>query len=134
MQLDLLPHRLGIARFEPEADVPEPAASSEWLSTTRTADELSVVCPEEALPHSEQVERGWRALRVRGPLAFDQVGILAELAKTLAGAEVPIFAVSTYDTDYILVKDADLERAMRALNGAGHEVFAPAEGPHQARS
>lgn len=122
MQLDLLPYRLGIARLEPGSRFPTPGSETTWFSVTRTEDELSVVSVEDELPDAEATERGWRGIRVRGPLAFDEVGILASLANTLSEAGVPIFALSTYSTDYVLVKERDLERAVQALKSAGHEI------------
>lgn len=122
MQLDLLPQRLAVARFEPEAELPAKVEAARWLSVTRSENELSVVCPHEVLPEGIKAERGWRALRVQGPLPFELVGILAELSGCLAEAGVPIFAISTYDTDYILVKHKVLAKALAALEAAGHEV------------
>ena len=122
MQLDLIPHRLGIARLKPGSRFPTPGSDTAWLSVTWTQDELSVVTAEDELPDAEAIERGWRGFRVRGPLAFDEVGILATLANTLSEAGVPIFALSTYNTDYVLVKENDLERAVQALENAGHEI------------
>ncbi len=122
MELDLLPLKLAVARYEPGADLPQSVTGSEWSCVTRTRDELSVVCPEAALPENAQGERGWRALKVRGPLPFDQVGIMAALSGCLAEAGVPIFAISTYDTDYLLVKEDRIRRALRALRAAGHQV------------
>lgn len=122
MQLDLLPYRLGIARLNPGSPFPTPNSATTWLSVTWTEDELSVVCAEEDLPDAEASERGWRGFRVRGPLAVDEVGILASLANTLSEAGVPIFALSTFNTDYVLIKEGDLDRAVRALKNAGHEI------------
>ena len=91
-------------------------------SITRTADELSVVCAEAAVPDGMQAERGWRALCVDGPLDFALTGILAGLATALAEAGVSIFAVSTFDTDWLLVKEDQRAEAVRALTEAGHTV------------
>lgn len=89
----------------------------------RTEDELSLVCSEDRIPPAaEKIERGWRMLRVSGALDFSLTGILAQLAGTLADAGIPIFAVSTYDTDYLLIKAAHCERAVTALTEAGHSV------------
>jgi hypothetical protein len=84
-------------------------------SITRTRDELSIVCPEDAVPPDTRVETGWRALVVPGPIPFEQTGVLASIAVPLAAAGISIFAVSTYDTDYVLVREGDVERALRAL-------------------
>jgi hypothetical protein len=92
------------------------------VSITHSGDELSVVCPEERAPEGITAARGWRCLRVVGPLDFALVGILAALAVPLAAAGVSIFAVSTYDTDYLLVPGQDLETAIQALAVAGHTV------------
>ena len=88
----------------------------------RTPDELSVVCAADAVPAGVRAERGWKALAVDGPLAFELTGILAGLTGVLARAGVPLFALSTHDTDLLLVREADLERAVAALRAAGHEV------------
>jgi aminoglycoside 6'-N-acetyltransferase I len=102
---------------------PVPAwTAGDFLSVTRTAEELSVVCPEAAVPEGVQCERGWRCLRVAGAVPFSAVGTLAALAGPLAAAGVSLFAVSTFDTDYLLVKGDHLARAVGALRGAGHVV------------
>lgn len=95
------------------------------VSVTRTQDELSVVCPAEHAPAADQTETGWRLLTVRGPFEFTLTGIMAALAGALAAAGVPLFALSTYDTDHLLVKGDDLGRATTALVEAGHEVVVP---------
>lgn len=89
---------------------------------TRTADELSIVLPEEARRPEWQAETGWRALRVEGTLDFALTGILASLAAPLARAGVSLFAVSTFDTDYVLIRERDLETAKAALAADGHTV------------
>src|SRR5262249_30084183 len=98
------------------ADAPYPIwATGEFVSISRTADELSVVCAEDAVPSKVRCERGWRCLRVAGTIDFGVLGVLASLTGALAGAGVSVFAVSTYDTDYLLVKETDLDRACDAL-------------------
>lgn len=89
---------------------------------TRTADELSVVCAEDAVPAGVQAERGWRALKAHGPFAFTLTGVLAAILSPLAAAGVPIFALSTYDTDYVLVPGDRADDAVAALRDAGHHV------------
>ncbi|MEI2741918.1 MAG: ACT domain-containing protein [Candidatus Competibacter sp.] len=121
--LSVLPHSFVIARLDAQAVVPAAIWSSQgFLSVSRTDEELSVVCSEDVAVTFDKVDRGWRALKIHGPLQFDQVGILASLADPLAAAGIGIFAVSTFDTDYILVKQATLSAALSALQGAGHEV------------
>ncbi|MEN2506760.1 ACT domain-containing protein [Stutzerimonas stutzeri] len=120
----ILPQNFAIARLEPNADLPSAVlASPGFLSITRTADELSIVCAEDAAAGLARVDKAWRAIKVQGPFAFDQTGVLASFLDPLAVAAIGIFAVSTFDTDYILVKSANLEAAVAALKGAGHRLL-----------
>ena len=116
-----MPDTLAVVRLPPDAPIPtwaiEPSA---FASVTRTSGELSIVCPEARVPPGITAERGWRALQIHGPLQFDAVGILAGFASPLADAGISIFAVSTFDTDYVLVKAAQVDRAVEALVAAGH--------------
>ena len=121
-ELDLLPGRYAIARFDAGAAVPAWVHTSAFSSVTRTPAELSVVCDESALPLDLDAERGFRCLGLRGPLEFSEIGILAALTGILANAEISIFALSTYDTDYLLVAEANAERAIQALTESGHVV------------
>ncbi len=123
LTLYLLAETFGICRLERSAAIPAWALEAPWMSITRTSDELSVVCPESSIPDAVQAERGWRALRVAGVLDFSLIGVLASLTAPLAQAGVSVFAVSTYDTDYLLIRAADLSRAMAALRQAGHQVM-----------
>ena len=114
--------RFAVCKLPPDSVVPAWATAGDVFSVTRTGDELSVVCREEALPTGTQAERGWRCLRVAGAMPFTLVGVLASLTGPVARAGVGVFAVSTFDTDYLLVKQADLTVAVAALRGAGHTV------------
>jgi hypothetical protein len=111
-----------VCRLAADAPVPAWAAGGPFASITRTADELSVVCRQEAVPDGVTCERGWRCLRVAGVIDFAAVGVLAALVVPLAGAGISVFAVSTFDTDYLLVKEHDLPRAVEVLRRAGHAV------------
>jgi hypothetical protein len=122
LSLCILPGRLAVCRLAPDAPLPTPSGRARFWSATRTEEELSVVLPEDMAPPNCQAETGWRCLKVIGPLDFGLTGILASLATALAEAGVPIFAISTYDTDYILVKEENLERATKALRDSGHSV------------
>ena len=93
-----------------------------FLSITRTDDELSVVSSSSVVPAGVTAETGWRCLRVEGPLPFELTGVLAALSAPLARAKIPIFVVSTFDTDYLLVRAPDLERVCDALHEEGHSV------------
>jgi len=123
LSLRELEGRFAICRLGPEDEIPAWAlGKADFCSITRTKDELSVVCREDSVPEDTRCERGWRILQVEGPLDFALTGILASIAKPLADAGVSIFAVSTFDTDYILVKETNLALAQRALQSAGHRV------------
>ncbi len=122
LTLELMAGRYAVCRLEPQAPVPAWAESGPFVSVTRTAAELSVVCAEEAVPAGVRCEAGWRCLRVKGPLGFGVTGILASLAGPLASSGVSIFVVSTYDTDYLMVQQRDLDRGVFALERAGHTV------------
>lgn len=93
------------------------------VSITRTPDELSIVCADEAVPPDTTVEDGFKALQVPGPIPFSETGVLARIATPLAAAGISIFAVSTYDTDYVLVREPDLERALEALKRTGRRLI-----------
>ena len=120
--MDLMPGSYAICRLDATAAVPPWATQGGFSSITRTANELSIVCVADGVPAAVHAQRGYRALAVRGPLDFGLVGILASLAGTLAAAAISIFVVSTHDTDYVFVRDADLERALAVLRAAGHSV------------
>ena len=122
LTLQLLPDVLAVCRLAPDTPLPEWAVQAGFVSITRTSDELSVVIPQQRVPDGVQAQRDFRALKVAGPLAFDEIGILAALAGPLASAGISIFAVSTYDTDYVLVRQTDLGKALGVLRGAGHVV------------
>ncbi|NNJ10448.1 ACT domain-containing protein [Chloroflexales bacterium ZM16-3] len=127
MELLLLPEVYAVCRLPAAAEAPAWGAGAGLWSLTRSAEELSLVCAEDGLPAdvgAAVLSRGWRAIRVAGTLDFSLVGVLASLAAPLAEAGVSIFAVSTYDTDYLLVRAADLETAVIALRSAGHHLEA----------
>jgi hypothetical protein len=111
-----------VCRLSADAPIPGWATAGRFCSITRTADELSVVCLGDAVPGGVACERGWRCLRVAGTLPFATVGVLAALTAPLAAAGIPLFAISTFDTDYLLVKDGDFGRAVAVLERAGHVV------------
>ena len=128
LRLHLLPDRLAVCRLDPGAPIPdvahfpETAQGGAFFSVTRTGEEVSIVCSEDSVVPGSRVERGWRCLRVVGPLQFSLTGVLAALAVPLAERGVSIFALSTFNTDYLLVKSDQLETAAAALREAGHEV------------
>jgi len=126
MQLQLLREPFCICRLETNEPVPDWATGA-FVSVTRTPDELSIVCPESTLPEaglplSVKSEPGWRCLKTVGPFQFSEVGIVASLASPLAAAGVPIFVISTFDTDWLLIQQPFLETAIRTLEVAHHSV------------
>lgn len=124
LTLVLLADTLAVCRLAPDALIPA-WARGELVAITRTRAELSLVCAQENVPGTIQCERAWRALRVAGQLDFALTGILAALAAPLADAGISIFAISTFDTDYLLVKQNSLDHAMRVLTQAGHRIEQP---------
>ncbi len=111
-----------ICRLEPISEIPDWCLQGRFLSVTRTPTELSIVCEQDRVPSEVEAARGWRALQVGGPLDLGLTGVLASLASTLANAGVNLFAVSTFETDDLLVPEAKLARASEALRNAGHSV------------
>jgi len=120
--LTLLPDLIAVCRLAPEVPLPAWAMSAPWWSITRTPEELSIVCAERFVPEDVVASRGWRALRFAGPLPLDQTGVLASVTTPLAVARVSVFAVATYDTDYVLIPSAQRAAAIEALERAGHSV------------
>jgi hypothetical protein len=117
-----VPGTFAVCRLGPDVPWPDWVAGGPFSSVTRTAGEVSVVCDQAAVPPGVRSEAGWRCLRVAGTLAFSAVGILAGLVDPLAAAGVSVFVVSTFDTDYVLVQNVDLERLILALRQHGHAV------------
>jgi len=112
----------GICRLEPDVPVPEWALGARFLSVTRTARELSIVCEEAMVPVHVHGERNRRLMQIEGTLGFTLTGVLASVAAPLANAGISVFAVSTYDTDYLLVSNEDLQEATQVLEAAGHAI------------
>ena len=137
MTLILLENTFGVSRLAPDAPVPAWAAGGPFVSITRTPDELSVVFRDDAIPEGVRCERGWQCLRVAGTLDLALVGMLASVLNPLAEAGVSVFVVSTFDTDYLLIKEEKLEAAIEVLGNHGHAVRkdrptnpgGPADGP-----
>ncbi len=118
----LLKDRYAVCRLDSTAEIPDLAEGGEFCSITKTPDELSVVCSEDNLPMGAKCEKGWRVLKIQGLLDFALTGILASAAVILANQKISIFALSTFNTDYILVKEEQINNAITALQEAGHTV------------
>ena len=123
LSLELLPDTLALCRLDARAPIPPWAEQpSRFLTVSRTADEVSITSVQSLIPAEVPCEWDYRAFRVRGPLPLNLIGILAAIADPLAAAGLSIFAISTYDTDYVLVKAQDLEAAFNVLQQAGHQI------------
>jgi uncharacterized protein len=123
LQFRQLPHLYAIVRLDPNCPAPDWARNAVFTSITRTADELSIVCPLTNLPPDVQSQLRWICLKLEGPFPFSQTGVLLSFIAPLSNNRIPIFAVSTFDTDYVLVPEEFSERALRELSKAGHELI-----------
>lgn len=122
LHLSLLPEQLAVCRFAADAGIPAWALSSSFFSITRTTDELSLVCQAHLVPPDVQCEHGWQAFKLHGPFAFDQIGILVAVLQPLAEAGISIFALSTFDTDCVLVRMPQVAQAVIVLREYGHAI------------
>ena len=110
-----------MCRFASDTRIPAWALEGGFFCVVRTRDELSIVCTEDRMPEGAPTERGWLAMKLEGPFPFSMTGVLASFLQPLAEARIPVFAISTFDTDYVLIKRENLEQAVAALGAAGHE-------------
>jgi hypothetical protein len=122
LELSLLPERFAISRLAAGSPIPDWATQGSFFSITRTGDELSVVTEISFVPVGVQSQPGWRVLKVQGPFVLSEIGVLASLAAPLAEAKISLFAVSTFETDYLLVASETLSAAIAALERAGHTI------------
>lgn len=121
--MKLFKEKFGVCRLEIEALIPEWAQASQFYSITKTSDELSVVCSQDNIPDGIKCEKDWRILKIEGILDFSLIGILASISGILATNNISIFAISTYNTDYILVKEKDINNAVKVLSGEQYEII-----------
>jgi hypothetical protein len=124
LSLTLLTERFAICRLPASLPAPDWAlAPSTFCSICRTGRELSILCPQSAVPDLDTpIERDWVALRVAGPLSLSDIGVLASIAEPLAAGNISILCISTFDTNYFFVKAADQRRAVEILESSGHSV------------
>lgn len=120
--LTLLPETFAVCRLDAGAALPPWATTGGFFSITRTTEELSIVCVQSTVPDGVKCEQGWRCLQLAGPIPFSTVGVLASLVQPLAESRISVFAISTFDTDYLLVKAEDLNRASDALREVGFSL------------
>ncbi|MFW9853643.1 MAG: ACT domain-containing protein [Candidatus Thorarchaeota archaeon] len=114
--------RLAIFQLSPDASLPSFEGLSPFWSITKTENEVSIVMKEKDLNPKLKAERGWRYLKVKGPLEFNLTGILVSIATPLANQKISIFAISTFETDYVLIQEEDMDKAISVLRGEGFEV------------
>ena len=117
-----LPGPYAIVRLAPDAPVPDWASRGDFTSVTRTTDELSIVCPADNLPPDVHSSHHWICLKLEGPFPFAQTGVLLSFIEPLSTKDIPIFAVSTYDTDYVLLQEDHMGNVMDILREAGHQL------------
>jgi hypothetical protein len=121
LTLHLLNETFTINKLPQFAEIPSILSKGEMCFIFRTDDELTIVCPDYMAPNNVQQELGWRCLRVEGQMKLEEVGVLAAITEPLTEAQVPLFAISTFNTDYVLVMEEHLVNAVQALQKAGHE-------------
>ena len=118
----ILRETFAICRLDKDAPIPDWVFQGNLFSVTRTKDELSIVCPQINLPKGIICNQGWSCLKVRGPLDLSSTGIISSISSTLEQEAISLFSISTYDTDYEMVKEKDLEKAIFALTETGHRI------------
>jgi uncharacterized protein len=121
-ELSLLAETFTICHLAADAALPEWATQGQFFSITRTSDELSVIAETVLVPARLRTKVSWRVMKVHGPFDLSEVGVLAALVQALAAAGVSVFAVSTFDTDYLLVQCSQLREAVAALRNAAHTI------------
>ncbi len=120
----ILKDKYAIHRFDSCSDIPMWIKDSDFYSVTKTKDELSIVCKQlDSITEAAEINKDWRILKLQGPLDFSLVGIIAEIAGILKESNITIFTISTFETDYILVKNKNLDRAIDSLKANGHEII-----------
>jgi hypothetical protein len=122
LSLSLSPHKYAVCQFHPDKHIPYWALLGDFVSLTRTHEELSIVCQQDYVPGDIEAERGWRCVQVQGAFDFSAAGVHASLAIPLAEADISVLAIATYATDYLLLKEQHVERALQVLEQAGHTI------------
>lgn len=120
LTMKLLKEKYGVCRFDNSVSIPSWAFEGEFYSISKTEDELSIVCLQENIAEGIKSEKDWRVFKVEGPLDFFLVGILSKISGLMAEEGISIFAISTYDTDYILIKEKDISKAIEKFVKQGY--------------
>lgn len=123
LTMKLLNGKYGVCGLDESEEIPDWAYKGEFYSISKTSEELSIVSSESNIPNNIQYEGDWRILKVQGPLDFSLVGILSSISAVLARRKISVFVISTYDTDYILVKEKDLRESMDSLVAEGYNII-----------
>ena len=122
LNLKLSPHLYAVCQFHPDKNIPYWALLGDFVSLTRTHEELSIVCQQENVPDDIEAERGWRCVQVQGAFDFSVAGVHVSLAVPLAEADISTLAIATFATDYLLIKEENVEQALQVLKWAGHSI------------
>ena len=123
LNLQVLGETMAICRLEAKSPLPDWACEGEFYSITHSNEELSIICPASVIPTDIEAESGWRAIMVAGPLDFSLTGVLSSLLEPLAAANISILSLSTFDTDYVFVRDDELMNALQVLQAVGHQLI-----------
>lgn len=121
LRIAILPNRLAVCRLAPDAALPSWIRGT-FTTVSRTDEELSIVCDDDAVREDVRAERGWRVVKVLGPIPFEVTGVAASFVSPLAEARISVFPIATFDTDYLLLKEETFEQAIDVLRSAGHEI------------
>ena len=122
LNLTLSPHLYAVCQFHPDKNIPYWALMGDFVSLTRTHEELSIVCQQDNVPDDIEAERGWRCVQVQGAFDFSVAGVHVSLAVPLAEADISVLAIATFATDYLLIKKENVEQALQVLKWAGHSI------------
>ncbi|HMI50526.1 MAG TPA: ACT domain-containing protein [Candidatus Saccharimonadales bacterium] len=127
LNFSVLPRLFSVVRLAPDAAIPFWATEAPFFSITRTPEELSIVAEEFLVPAGVTSEPGWSVLKLAGPIPFAETGVLSAVLAPLASANISIFSISTFDTDYLLVRSTSLQEAIAALEQSGHKIHRSSE-------
>ena len=123
LNLKLLKGKYSVCRINKDDEIPKWIFNEEFFSITKTEDELSIVCLQDKIKDDVLCERNWKVLKIEGPLDFSLIGILSKISTLMANNNISIFAISTYDTDYILIKEESIDKAIELLINNNYNVI-----------
>lgn len=123
LTLKLLKDKYSVCRLNKNDEIPKWIFQEEFFSITKTDEELSVVCLQDKIKENIKCEKDWRILKIEGPLDFSLIGILSKISTLMANNDISIFAISTYDTDYILIKEESINKAIEVLENNNYNII-----------